>query len=421
MPLSLPEFPLLKVNTLNLNSRLSILLGRYTVVSNPLLNGGAADVSVGETCLEVLIARTNRMLQCETKRVSAREVFKKLVDELKLIPKGNEALVKQGASVLLGALIHRYFRILQEYADYNILSFWQYNPLNCSLFQAIREALQFDMKAEADVFRESDLKQLDVLTIINSLEAFRDAMLLEDGKKKPRFMNYPHFAQDEHFRVYLQNIIDHHIALDNKASKSDSLLGQFKAILFVQSLVNKLDLEHRQIEQGLDACRELLVKEYLDFSKTEPEIIEAHIASHIESNSIKSKILSLFNTPYIQDKFATYDPSSFFLAMKQCHYNKSGCTVFGGYTLLLQSDDINKKTKHCIYQALGLGIDASTLTGKEFLVGIQFLKQLMETDSAVDLDCRFFGGKVNLCTKISQIEESLVGGVQVAPPSLLKV
>ncbi|MFI4918120.1 MAG: hypothetical protein ACHP65_01030 [Legionellales bacterium] len=410
MPLSLPEFSELRVSTLNLDMRLSILLGRYTIVINPVVSAAAA-ASNSASSLEVLLERTSQVVLCETKRVGPRDVFKTLVAELKKIPPDNEEQVKQGTLLLLGALLHRYFRILQEYDGYNNFSFWSsYNPLNSVLLQAIRAALQLDPKLELDAFRQADLKQLDVVTIVTSLEVFKNSMLLAGESKTPRYMNYLHFAQDVNFKTYLQNIIAQHVAVDKKSG--DSLLSQFAAIRFIESLAKHLDSECLSLDRTLDAWCDGLLKDYPDFSKLDSDAVEAHINSHIGSELLKRSILALLNTDYVQDKFSERDHASFLSAMKQCCYNKASFIVFGGYALLLQSDAVHENLKHCIYQALGFGADAIVLTGEETIMGITCLKHLLETEPSVDLDCQFFGGKGKLRTEISQIEKSIVGGIQ---------
>lgn len=398
-----PAFPLLRVTTLNLDAQFSTLLGRYRLIDKALL-------SINQNSLETLIARTNQVIQCKTDRVTAREVFNQLVIELReVLKEGDEEKNKQATLFLLGSLIHRYFRILQEYDDYNKLTFWKTSePGNCKLLQAIRQALQFDTHVKTN-FRTSDLKILDVTTIVNALEVFRDNMLLEDVNNKARYKNYPHFASDPHFTLYLEQIINTH------KEKGATVLKQFKAIQFIQSLSEKMAIEQEQIQAELDLWCALLAEDILDWHEVTLDQIEEHLEANIESEEVRDKILDLLYTPFINENLAQLTADSFLLNMKKCSQDIASYVVFGGYALLLGSADVHEQLKFCIQQALGIDNDPDALTDQDLLHGIKFLKQFLETNPDVVLDCSFFEGRDKLNTELVQKEWLLSQRVKEEP------
>ncbi|MFI4918014.1 MAG: type IV secretion protein Dot [Legionellales bacterium] len=402
-----PAFLTLRAHTLNLDTEFSTLLKRYKVIANPI-DSAAAGV-LPQSSLEVLLQRTsNFIVSCKTKRESARDVFKQLIIELKQIPKEDEKKIKQGAMFLLGALLHRYFRILQAYDGPENLFWSTSNPLDCRLLQAIREVLQLESKSLA-AFREQDLATLDVQTIVSTLEVFRDTMLIEHAvNNKPHYMNYPHFANDKNFKPYLQQMIDKH-ALDKK---NLPVLGQFKAIYFIQSLVKQIDSQQTELQDTLRDWQLYLSKQYPDFKRLDSEIIKAHIHSHIQPAALRDKIISIIDAPYIQENLATHTHETFAVAMGHCHVNTAKYVVFGGYALLLQSDKINSEMKSCIHQLLGIKQEPKVLTEKDQHDGIIFLKKFIEQNPDVILDYQFFGHKQQLNTQIAQIELSLVNRMQ---------
>ncbi|MCL9685778.1 type IV secretion protein Dot [Legionella maioricensis] len=382
-----PQFPILNVNTLNLDTALSTLLGRYKIV-DPTESGE------NQSSLRLLIARTQQVLDCKSDRVSQREVFNTLVNELReVLKEKDEEKHKRGTQFLLGALLHRYFRLISLYDSWNY-SFYKSDPRSCRLFLAIRAALNLP-DAKSDDYREKDLEILDVTTIVTALESFRDNMQLKDVKQMPRFKKYHHFAvEDPNFEKNLDEIIEKYKII------AAPLLKQFKAIDFIQSLAKKVADEHGQIEQALTEWNKVFVKEHMDFDSLNSEIIALHISKHISPVSLREKVLDLLYTPYIQSEMKKpINHKLFFEAMKKSNDDTASYEVFGGYALLLQSAGIEEQLRFCIDQALGGG---EKPTDQNMLNGLKFLKQFIKENPSAILNCEFFGGKDKMDTQLAQ-------------------
>ncbi|MBI2785930.1 MAG: hypothetical protein HYX60_06355 [Legionella longbeachae] len=396
-----PAFIKFRVNTLNLNTKYSTLIGRYKVIDNSVNNVSS---------LEVLIARTNPVIKCKTDRETQREVFNLLINELRQIPKEDEGKIEQGTLFLLGALIHRYFRLIKEYEEYNRYASWtivaKCDVADCKLFQAIREALKFkDKDVVKKKFKEEDLKVLDVVTIISGLEVFRDNMFMEVEEKTPRYMKYPHFAKDKHFKKYLEDIIGEH------KKRGSPVLHRFKAIAFLQSLTREIEKEQQQIEKDLQKWCKAVEKEYKTFptfSELEENSINTSITKSVESETSRNIIFGTFYTPLIQDNLETTDHQSFFTKMKKCYDDTCSYMLFGGYVLLLlQSQVLDRDLLFSLQQALGVEGSLNELTVEDKLNGIKFLKQFIENESGAVLDFDFFGSKEKMHTAIASAEKEL--------------
>ncbi|KTC81798.1 hypothetical protein [Legionella cincinnatiensis] len=400
-----PPFATFRVNTLNLDTAYSTLLGRYKVVE------ARSSDSAQQTSLEVLIARTNEVIKCKTDRESQREVFNLLVNELRQIPREDREKTTQGTLFLLGALIHRYFRLIKEYDDYNGYASWTYfgtcDVTNCKLFLAIRRALQFKEieHIPKKKFKEDDLKILDVVTIVRALEVFRDNMLIEDKEKVLRYMKYPHFAQDTNFQKYLQDIIE------QQTRRGAAVLHRFKAIAFVQSLIKQIENERQQLDKDIEKWCKAIAKEYKDFNvfrTLSDGVIGASILKHVEADKSRNIIYDLYYTPLIRDNLESMDHSTLVTKIKECYDQKCNYMLFGGYALLLQQPrGLDDNLLFTLQKALGLERSLDELSKEDLGNGIMFLKEFLEHDPGVVLDCEFFGGRDKMDTLIARVEKEL--------------
>lgn len=115
-----PEFKILSVNTRNLETVFSTLLGRYKIITDPPVSEAVSSGEIISNTLETLLARTHKVVICKTDRETARDVFKQLSNELReVLKENNEEKNKQAILFLLGALLHRYFRLIKEYDNFN--------------------------------------------------------------------------------------------------------------------------------------------------------------------------------------------------------------------------------------------------------------------------------------------------------------
>lgn len=404
-----PAFALLRVNTLNLDTALSTLLGRYKIVDNQA--GSATSSNSNSTpvqnSLEILLARTNQVVVCETDRISSRDVFKQLSNELRDVLKEKDEVKNQKATLfLLGALLHRYFRIIKSYEGY---SSWFTTPFNSDLFIAIRGALRLPADATYKNYWNKDLMILDVTTIVTALEVFRDNMYLKDQEQVPRYMKYPHLKDDVNFEIHLKEIIDEH------SERGKITLNQFKAVRFIQSLGKKLEIEQQQVDDALIKWSKELVRDHSDFSQLNLESIESHVRSHIKDCPLQEKILDLLYTPAIKLNLQNMDHTNFLSEMKRCNANICSYILFGGYSLLLQSGAVKEKLELRIHQALGIEKDPSVVTSKDKLDGINFLQLFLTNNPEVVLDYEFFEGREKMLTLISQNELALLKKIKEEP------
>jgi hypothetical protein len=404
-----PAYSVLRVNTLNLDSRLSTLLGRYKIVDN---QATATSTSTNtllplQNSLEILLARTNQVIACETDRQTARDVFKQLANELRdVLKEGDETKNQRATLFLLGALLHRYFRIINEYKASLTGWFVTPNPLNSDLFKAIRSALQLPGDAVFEDYQQRDLKILDVTTIVAALEAFRDNMYLKDQEGIERYKKYPHLKSDINFETHLKEIIDQHTA------RGRSTVNQFKAVRFIQSLRKPVDVEQLQVENALNRWCKEFAKAYPDFDGLALETIEDHIRKYFKEEPVKENILDLVNTPLIKDNLKNMSHANFLVQMKLCHAKICSFILVGGYSILLQSEQVKKDLRFKIYEALDIVKDPSVLSSEDMDNGIKLFNMFRENNPQIELDYDFFGDKEKMETFISQTELALISKIQ---------
>ena len=400
MAFSPPGFPIIMVNTLNLDWKLSTLLGRYNKLMSKASPSTAAlsPHLAAQSPLEILLARTNYVIDCKTtNRTTARDVFKQLSIELReVLNEKDEAKNKQATFFLLGALLHRYFRIIKEYDRSYSRWIVAPNPKKCSLFKAIRSALKLSDEMP-EHYKSKDLELLDVTTIVTALEVFRDNMLMvPEGEQYPKYMKYAHFKADKNFEFYLNEIIEEH------SVRGESVLRQFKAVNFIQSLSQKVESEQKKVEEIIINWTKELQRDQPDFSKLNAKTIKSHLKAHVPKGLLRELVADLLYTGVITSKFLTLDHRSFLYEMKKANLDTASHTVFGGYALLLQSKDINDDMKFCIREVLGIADGRQVLSSKDLLNGIKFLEIFMANNPDVELNYDYFCGKLAMNTQIAQ-------------------
>ncbi len=403
-----PTFIKLRTDTLNLDIDFSTLIGRYAIApsASPLVASSSSSTPVVKSnSLETLIARTHDVITCSSDRATAKEVFLLLNQECRdILAEKNEPKIKKGTLILLGALLHRYFRLLKKYDKSNSYTsyFWTpYDERNCGLFKAIRKALNLPDEMPKD-YRQRDLAILDVTTIVSTLKAFRDHMKLGD-----RYLNYPHFATDKNFEPYLNEIIQEH------SSRGSDVIKQFKAISFIQSLARQVESSVVQNEEALTSWCSKLAKKHDDYSTLTVELIEQHLRENMEPGITRENILDLLDTPEIKNKILSLDHPQLLCALKKCNADLASHIMTGGYALLLQTKQINDKLAFYMEKALGLhqphSADevAPVFADTDMLSGIAFLKQFLTNNPGTVLDCEFFGDRSQANTFIAQVEQRL--------------
>ncbi|MFA6302538.1 MAG: hypothetical protein WC627_05325 [Legionella sp.] len=398
MPYIAPKFSVLKANTLNLDTELSTIYVRYSI---PKLSEGISPNST----FELLQTRMNVVVHCkETERQTAREVFTQLIKELNLAGPDEEQK-KQGTMILLGALLHRYFRMIREIDKSNYYSsvFFQRTPLTSDLFQAIREALGLEKNPGSDYLRK-DLERLDALTIVSSLEVFRDNMYVILQKTgRPRYKSYPHFANDINFERHLQDIIDEHA--HNK--KNQLVLSEFKAVYFLQSFSKQIELERDKLEAVIKEWAEALESAHKDFNSIISTDIIQHIDSNVANEPMKARLKFMVQSENVRKHWATFNHKTFLERMIKCADTMASYQLFGAYSLLLNLELVSDPLKCFMLTALEYDLTNNTFSDADHYLGIKFLGGFIKNNPDFNGNWSIFGSKGRFESKIKTLETKL--------------
>ncbi|CAM2986215.1 hypothetical protein [Legionella worsleiensis] len=390
-----PSFANLGAYTFDLDEKLSVALGRYSIV--PISSSSHASSSAQEqvvpSALEILLSRVHCVLDADTDRKTAKEAINLLSQDMRhVLQEGKEDKCKEGTQFLLGALLHRYFRLLNEYDKPKFLpSFWSspYNPKNCRLFLAIRKALGLPDDMSGD-FRTRDLERLDVTTVVTALIAFRDNMKVQD-----RYLKYPHYAGDSNFFTYLNDIINEQLARDN------GILKQYKAVRFIQSFYRRVDADLKRTEEILGIWCKQLANAHPDFKSLSSSDILQHLNNTVKSVADRRTITDLLLIPSIADKLKEMDHAAFLSAMNKASVNRAQYIVVGGYVLLLQSQAISPELNFEIHESLGLRL-SEQLTDIDMYYPVYLVEKYMENNRAFDVDYDFFGDRSGFNTQVKR-------------------
>lgn len=381
----LPSFLQLHANTMNLSERFGEIFGRYKI--RELKTSSASSSSQApKSNFDILLQNVTCVTGCtDTAWVEEQAVIVDLVGELRKA-KFNEEQKSQATLFLLGALIHRYLRLIAKYDK--IYGFFS-SPINSKLFQAIRTSLGFNIKATAELYGLEDLKILDVLTIIQSLEAFKANMLLDlPTTKQPRYKSYKHLAEDKNFLLHLDQMIEEYKRRD--AGTTNSLEYQYKVVHFIQSLSKVLAAEVEQVDKALDVWLDGVKKKHKDWSKVTFDILEADITASIQDESLRLKIFDRFDSQHIRAlNLSTLTHDSFLAQMKLINASMASFILFGGYSLILaKGKSLHMHTKYCVLEVLKM----ETAPGNdEMLTAIKLLDEYLKNNPGTKFDCQLFG------------------------------
>jgi hypothetical protein len=412
MGFELQEFSILRVNAHNLSQRFSTRLGRYE------LRAESADISAvrltAKQTLDLLISRVDIIAACGTDKKDELAVLTGLANELReLVQSDNEEQQRNAVLLLLGALIHRYFRLIKSYDPYNkgvslvTLGFFNgWDLENCRLFTAIRAALQFSKEMVGD-YRRRDLSVLDATTIVTSLEYFKEYMVTKGNYKK-----FKHLSKDQNFVPYLQALIEEH------QLRGAVILKQFKAISFIESLASVLQARREHIESALDAWLPVFKKDLAPFSSLTKETIEAHIKTKIPGPVATIIINSLLSTPHMEEllerEATTLTHEQLVALLKESNLRISSFITLGGCSLLIDALNIDEKLRYCLFQMLGIEAKPEELSSKDKLGGIKMLIQFLEANETVVLETKFFGGAIKFNQKLLDKQQELQEAVNEA-------
>ena len=357
-------------DTLDLKRRLGRVIGRYQIIDDTAVISSETSPSSSSSSalpivpakkrskLEILIARVEEhILRSSSERATEIEVFNLLLNKLRpLLAKEDNEIKEQATMILLGAILHRYFRLETAYTRSN--SFFEICDIsNCELFKAITRTLRLPEEYTAESSMPN-LGFIDPVTIFDALLVFKEHMLGVEGKSECRYLSYPHLKKDKNFKKHLEEMIAEH------KKKALPLLTQFNAIKFLVSLVENMENIHIKFQKCLDNWSLHLKNSHSDFSQLSFEEIILHLTVYKEhafddtERQTLVEILECMYTPYImnkldtKDKLASLNHNSFYEAISECYLLKEAYIVVGGYVLLLNSDQIDSNLRTELHKVL---------------------------------------------------------------------
>ncbi|USQ12560.1 hypothetical protein J2N86_07440 [Legionella lytica] len=418
MTLKTVGYEFLRINIQNLKREYSNYLERYTIEMTEAEKKDASEIT--DNPLLILLDRVNKyVVQCKTDRVSDRDVFPKLTDEIRRSAQTTAEDKKRDTLYLLGGLIHRYLRIETEYNEYNqsrlnLYSWFSRNtlwkPTDCRLYVAIKSALGL-----------SEANKLDDYTIVNALEVFQENMEMDVeveeqvGKekkqvKKKRYQTYPHFSTvDPNFKSNLEKMIATH------KESGKSMIRQFEAIDFLQSLMKKLDQENQPIEREINEWCASLAKTHKNFGLLSKELIEQHLNQYYQSKPEKTNdkehiqylLEGILNNPTF---IANNDHSKFLNELVISNTDPSRSICCGAYILLLKQGNLDKKLVTQMTNAFGfsekLTIEVQVACLKAFKAyadDVTDLSKASAPEDEVQLDYKFFGTSKTMVSQTTQL------------------
>ncbi|CAM4430813.1 MAG: hypothetical protein LEGION0403_FIIPPAGN_01076 [Legionella sp.] len=423
MTLKTVGYEFLRNNILNLNREYSNYLARYAIEMTEAEKKEASNIP--DNSLFILLARVNKhIINCETKRITARDVFHQLSDEIRRSPKKKPRDIKSDTLYLLGGLIHRFLRIETEYNDYNksklnLYTWFSSKPLwsltDSCLYMAINSVLGL-----------SDVNKLDDYTVIKALEVFKANMEMEidveevvgnEKKvvKKPRYQTYQHFnTVDPNFKANLKKMIS------ERRASGKSIIRQFEAIDFLQSLMKKLDQENRAIEEELNEWCKDLAKTHKNFGTLNKGLIEHHLNQYYQSKpekiADKEHIQYLLEGVLNNERFiANNDHTKFLNELVTSNTDPSRSICCGAYILLLKQGHLDKKLITQMTDTFGfsekLTIDVQVACLKAFKAYADSVTEYNavlahkddEDEKDVQLDYKFFGTSTAMISLTTQL------------------
>lgn len=408
----------LKKNILALGKSYSTHLGRYSILDTPVRG---QSFSESQNTLEVLIARTNEYViqcKCDKGHETARDVFSQLTTELRPFIDGSPDEVANATLFLLGALIHRHFRLKISYDTYNnspinlagfFTTLW---PLdNSELNKAINKALKLEQK------------NLDEKTIVDALEVFQQQMTSmikvqdQTSKKttdKTRYETYTHFAvTDQNFLKNLDDMIGKH------KEAGAIIIREYKVIYFLQSLASELDKENAPVEKEMVEWCTALNKDYKDFKSLTQEKIQLHLDNYFKSkpekNKIKEKILLEIMLGYEANIFdEVSDYLKFLEVLKTASTDESRTILCGGFVLLSQIPERSNRMAldedFLTFIKSKFGFEQA-LTSQDKLECMKTLQTYLQ-NSIQNLNCEFFGGGDKIQTETSKLIVDLMKNLE---------
>lgn len=289
--------------------------------------------------LNLLFDNTHKEMEAYVKtagdRVSQAKALLQLVLELKSDENYIEAegkkdktdkdriIIANTHQIMLGALIHRYLRITDEYRPVKkttsmfggfgeFVTKAVYNPVptNSDIYNAIGGILNITVK-----------NKLDPMTIKTSCECFKNYMLQSN-----RYLTYMHYKDDPHFEIYLQGFID-------KAAKgAESIIPQIRQIQFLMSLTKNIQGIHNQVSILLQVLEKRMTDK--DMLPLNISIIQNRLKDVLMPEDIKARFCLLLDRQDVFDNIHKWSVADFMTEMRQALDINSQYALFGGYYVI---------------------------------------------------------------------------------------
>ena len=329
--------------------------------------------------LEILFNNTLLKMEEYIKSAGDRITQAKALKQLVLELKSDEHYIKAGdkkdktdkdkiiiantQQVMLGALIHRYLRIIDEYkAPQKTVSLFGglgdfvskkvYNPVptNSDIFNAIEGILNITAK-----------NKLDPMTIKTSCESFFAYMQQEN-----KYIDYVHYKDDANFFTYLQGFID-------KATLAASAtITEIKTIQFLMSLAKNIQNIHQDLNGLLMRLEKQLTEKDLPLNTG---VIYGQLKNFAVSAEVGTRFSLLIDRPYVAEKIDKWTIGEFMQEMLESLDINSRYALFGGYMVIFQQIKDNSVLKKTLASALKCVKTDNELDNDSILQSLKFLKQ----------------------------------------------
>lgn len=392
MPYIPPEYIDLFQETQQLEGTFSAIAKRYKPSSLP----------------ELLDLINEKMLKKPVSdRLSQVEVFRKMYIELSpLSGQSNEDNKESARRILLGALLHRYFRLEAEYKrlDSKISYFLFSSSIKaCRLHSVIKDILGLTKE-----------NSLDPLTVVTCCQAFHEHMIFEDNYKK-----HGHFKHDANFFPYLSNIIEEH------SKGAAQLSKQVEGIDFLKSVAVSVDQMRQKIVSALQLLFKRLESNDSLYDEFNLDRVKNISLEAIKDEEVRQRVSQLISAAcnYIAEHPESEDYESFKMVAEACLNARSQYALFGAFVVILARPIKMEQLEASLKLALKHGSENNINTDYETrLQGIRILRSWLLTSEGIhmQLNCKTWGSyevfkdqviaqEANLMKTMEQEEEKSIG------------
>lgn len=268
------------------------------------------------------ITQAKALLQLVLELKSDENYAIALAKNEKQYSESDRAIIDKTHKIMLGALIHRYLRIIDEYkpikktaglfggvGDYLTKKVYNPTPTNSDIFKSLASILNITAQ-----------NQLDPMTIQSACESFASFMQYKD-----RYTNYVHYQNDVNFISHLEAMI-------HKAAKAaEPELAQINKIKFLISLTKNIQEKTQDIEILLASLEKKLTEKDLPLNF---EVILKHAKPLFINEEIGIRFNLLMDRPYVAEHIHRWNVVTFIEETREALYTNSRYALFGGFFMV---------------------------------------------------------------------------------------